>query len=115
MGQVRRRQFLIATGALLAARLADAQPPQKLRRIGILSPAVNGSAQQQRLQRWLRDALQRVGYEEGKNVVIEWRFSNREVADMLVNAEELVRLKVELIIASSNEAVVQAKLSRARA
>lgn len=102
MGQVRRRKFLLASGALLAAPLASiAQPAQPVRRIGFLSPYLPpppGTA-------WLfRESLRRAGYEEGKNLVIEARFAEGNVKRLPVLAEELVRSKVEVIVAVVNSA-----------
>lgn len=100
MRKDRRRRFLLASSALIAAPLtAIAQPAQRLRRIGFLSPfppPPPGAP-------WLfREALKRAGYEEGKNLVIEARFAEGNVERLPALAEELVRSNVELIVASVN-------------
>ena len=77
MGGVARREFLIAAGGLLAAPFAYAQQAPKVRRIGYLSPEVAESEPGRRNQRLLRESLRRVGYEEGRNLSIEWRFAEQ--------------------------------------
>ena len=108
MVQARRREILIASGALLAAPLASySQAPQAVRRIGLLAPFPDADPRRKRVQEALRRELAQLGYEEGKNLVIEWRFALK--GDKLLRlAEELVRLRVELIVALANEAVKQA-------
>ena len=51
----------------------------------------------------------RAGYEEGRNLLIEWRFAEGHVGRLRELADELVRLKVELIVAGLNEATDEAK------
>jgi putative ABC transport system substrate-binding protein len=121
MGQVRRRQFLISTGALRAAPLAIstgalraaplAQPQQttKLTRIGYLSPEVAESEPGRRNQRLLRDSLRRVGYEVGRNLTIEWRFAEGKRHRLDELAQDLVRSHVELIVAFGNGPTLAAK------
>jgi putative ABC transport system substrate-binding protein len=105
-----RRNSLLAVLALGVAPLAArAQQPQKLRRIGVLSLGVAASenAQWARLTfaSWMRTA----GYEEGQNLAIEWRYAEGDVGRLPALAEELARLKVELIMASFNDAIAAAK------
>lgn len=109
MGQVRRRQFLISTGALLAAPLARAQQTMKVRRIGYLSPEVAESEPGRRNQRLLRESLRRVGYEEGRNLTVEWRFAEGKHNRLDELAQDLVRRDVELIVANGNGPIVAAK------
>jgi putative ABC transport system substrate-binding protein len=100
---------MISTGALLAAPLAQAQQTMKVRRIGYLSPEVAESEPGRRNQRLLRESLRLVGYEEGRNLTIEWRFAEgtRDRLDEL--AQDLVQRDVELIVAAGNGPVVAAR------
>jgi len=104
-----RRDTVLALGALAMAPRALAQSAQKLRRIGILTLSVSGSEQAQwgRLMftAWMRDA----GYEDGRNLAIEWRYAEGDASRLPALAEELARLKVELIMASFNDAIAAAK------
>ena len=110
MRKAQRRDFLFAAGALLATPLAClAQPAQKVRRIGFLSPDASSSVFGQRAREMFAASLRGLGYEEGKNLVIEWRWGEAKVETLPALAEELVRLKVELIVARTNDPITAAK------
>lgn len=108
MGQVQRRQILIAAGALLAAPFASAQQPQKMRRIGFLSAVTAGSPFQKQMQQNFSLELGQAGYEEGKNLTIEWRFSDGKEGSLIALANELVQLKVELIVGLNDVSIMAA-------
>jgi putative ABC transport system substrate-binding protein len=99
MSPVQRRTFLLATGALAATALARAQPATRLRRIGYLSPEVADSEPGRRNQRLIRESLRRVGYEEGRNLAIEWRFAEGQPDRLDELAKDLVQREVELVVA----------------
>ena len=65
--------FLIAASALICANLAEAQQPKRLPRIGYLSPSDPGS-ESTRSDRF-RVALRELGYIEGQNIAIEYRYA----------------------------------------
>lgn len=72
MGQVERRRFLVAGGALLAAPLAaKGQSAGRVYQIGFVSPASPGARSVAFLQ-----GLRELGYVEGRNVNIEMRFAD---------------------------------------
>jgi len=96
--ETRRRPLLLAAGALLAERLGHAQQPQRMRRIGFLSPQSDTARRRQ----WWREGLLRAGYAEGRNLLIEWRFAEGQIGCMPGLADELVRLNVELIVTDAN-------------
>jgi putative ABC transport system substrate-binding protein len=103
-----RRAFVASlTGALLAAPLAaEAQPAAKVARIGWLGdkPAPGHPLREAFLQ-GLRD----LGYVEGRNVVIEYRFSEGKLERYPALATELVALKVDVIVAPIAPAALAAK------
>jgi len=74
----------------------DAQPSEKLARIGLLS-ATSASNLKVRLQAF-REGLRELGYVEGKNIVIEYRYANRRFDRLPGQAAELVRLKMDAIV-----------------
>jgi putative ABC transport system substrate-binding protein len=106
-----RRTFVSAVaGGLIAAPLASfAQSAHKVRRIGYLSGTTLASFQSLRNEEWLWDGLRRTGYEEGKNLIIEMRFADGKFERLPALAQELVSLKVELIIAPLNPSIEAAK------
>ena len=99
-----RREFLIAVGgsALLVPAPSFAQPAPKVWRIGYLSPRLR---QDDERDRAFRRGISELGYVEGKNVVIEWRFANGEYERLPAMAAELVRLRVDVIVADSSPAI----------
>ena len=74
-------------------------------RIGVLSP---GDPPPGPLEA-LRQGLRELGYEEGRNIAIEWRFAGAGNDRFRELAEELVRLKVDVIVAINTQASLAAK------
>jgi len=77
---------------------AEAQQPTKIPRIGYLSVS-SPSANVGRIEAF-RQGLRELGYVEGKNIVIEWRYAEGKFDRLPALAAELVRLKVEVIVTS---------------
>jgi putative ABC transport system substrate-binding protein len=92
-----RRRFLLATGTLLAAPLAGAQPSRdRTARIGIL---VGGSfAQRGHLDLALLEGLRDQGYVEGKNLVIERRYADGRTERTPELARELAKMKLDAVV-----------------
>jgi putative ABC transport system substrate-binding protein len=102
------RQWVIASLALslLAAPLAaDAQQVAKRPRIGLLRPESPPDPYTEAFQRGLRE----FGYLEGQNIVIEHRSAEGKADRLPALASELVRLKVDVIVAVSTPAALAAK------
>ena len=102
-----RRAFLAGAAALLAAPLAvEAQQPERVYRIGFLwdSPTAFPDAIEA-----FRQGLHDLGYIEGRNLVIEYRWAEGKSERMRELAEELVRLKVDVIMAPSSTYTEAAK------
>ena len=97
-----RRRLVLALGAgALAAPLVSfaQQKPAKVPRIGILD-AASASASASRVEA-LRAGLRDLGYVEGKNIVIEFRWAEGKYERLPGLAAELVRLKVDVIVAAT--------------
>jgi putative ABC transport system substrate-binding protein len=93
---------------LTAPFVAEAQQPTKVYRIGILA----GSAQALRERRGneaLQQGLRELGYVEGKNVIMEYRYAEENVALLPALAAELVRSNVDIIVATGHPMVLAAK------
>ena len=105
---MRRREFITLLGGAAAAwpLAARAQQPAKVARIGFLGfgPASAYASRVEALRAGLRD----LGYVEGKNIVIEFRWA--ETVDQLPElAAELVRMNVDVIFATSSTEVEAAR------
>ena len=87
---------------LVAAPQVEAQQLSKVPRIGVLDVQSLGQGRRTAFE----DGLRQFGYVDGKNIAIEWR---REHATAEQFAAELVRLKVEVIVATNNPAVAAAQ------
>ena len=96
---------LLAMGIALPA--AHAQPTGKVRRIGYLSAPTRASVEGV-VQAFLR-ALRELGWVEGQNLIIEYRWAEGKIERLPELAAELVRSNVELIVAPANTAAVAAK------
>ena len=90
-----RRAFLSAmTSTLLAAPLVAAQSPVKTARIGVLA---NGTAPTEaHRHEAFRQGLNELGYVEGRNIVIEYRYAEGKSERFPALAAELVRLNVDV-------------------
>ena len=78
---------------LATIHLAEAQQPAKVRKIGVLRADSPPNLSAETFQQAMRD----LGYVEGKNIVIEYRYAEGKVARLSNLAEELVRLNVDVI------------------
>jgi putative ABC transport system substrate-binding protein len=90
---------LLAIAVSAAASLSGtAQPPGKVFRIGILSPAASPST---KAFDSLRKGLRELGYIEGANITIEYRLAAGDYGQLPGMAADLVRLPVDLIVTDS--------------
>ena len=90
-----------------AGAVAQAQQPTKVPRIGFLHGA-SASAIAARIEAF-RQGLRELGYVEGKNIVIEWRYAEGKLDRLPALAAELVRLKVDVIVTAGPAATRAAK------
>src|SRR6266540_5436327 len=100
---------ILAIGVTFATcgALADAQQPGKIFRIGYLDPSTaSGSSI---LVDAFRTKLNKLGWIEGKNITIEYRFSEQKRERLAELTAELVRLKVDLIVVSGITPALAAK------
>jgi putative ABC transport system substrate-binding protein len=103
-----RRAFVVGTGAVLLAvpLAAQAQQAEKVSRIGFLFYGAPGpSPELDAFRQGLRD----LGYIEGQNITIEYRFANGQVGRLPELAAEMVRLKLDVIVTPGTPASMAAK------
>ncbi|HEV8725996.1 MAG TPA: ABC transporter substrate-binding protein [Candidatus Binatia bacterium] len=93
-----KKVFCLVLGALLVplGLPATAQQPMKVPRIGYLIGS-SSFASSARIPPF-RQGLRELGYMEGKNIIIEWRFAEGKPDRLPALAAELVRLKVDVIV-----------------
>src|SRR5207245_11227446 len=105
----RRREFLILLGAAPAAwpLAARAQQPDRVRRVGVLMGIADDFEGQARIAVF-RQALQVLGWSEGRNVQFIYRWSGGNVAHARKFAKELVDLRSDVILANSTPAAAAA-------
>src|ERR1043166_5585831 len=96
--------MLVAATLLAVAVVSEAQQPKKVPRIGYLSgsAAAAMSSRTEAFQHGLRD----LGYVEGKNIVIEYRYGDGKLDRVPALAAELVRLNVDMIVIAGGNATV---------
>ena len=99
---VAKLSLVVAVSILAAPLAADAQPAGKVHRIGFLG---GGSGTVEAFRQGLRE----LGWVEGQNIVIGYRFAEGRFDRLPDLAVELVRLKVDVIAAGGTPAAVAAK------
>ena len=98
--------WLLVTVLLIGAAPSDAQQTGKVYRVGRLSGSLSSSTFSIDA---IRRELRELGYVEGKNIVFELRYAEEKPERLAPLADELVRLKVELIIAGGQNDALTAK------
>jgi putative ABC transport system substrate-binding protein len=97
----------LALGMLLVPLTADAQQAGKVARIGFLGAGSPSDMSSPRLDVF-RQGLRELGWVEGQNIVIDYRFAEGRVERLPDLAAELVRLKVDIIVAAAGTPPVAA-------
>ena len=105
----KRREFItLLGGAAIAWPLAArAQPAGKIYRIGFL--ANDPTIPAQPAGQAFLDGLRESGFVEGKNIIIERRFAEGRLDRYAVLVAELMRLEVDVLVTSANQATLAAK------
>jgi putative ABC transport system substrate-binding protein len=94
---MKRREFILLLGGAAVARPLSAQAQQsKMARIGAL---YIGTADAESFKKELREGLRELGYVEGQNIAFEFRSAEGKLDRLPELAAELVRLKVDVIVA----------------
>ena len=88
--------ILLVIAVMGVGARAEAQQPAKVPRVGYLN-AVSPSTVSDRIEAF-RQGLRELGYVEGKNIVIEYRYAEGKLDRLPALASELVRLKMDVIV-----------------
>jgi putative ABC transport system substrate-binding protein len=101
--------IVVLTLSLLAApRATEAQQPPPVHRIGVLSIAASGPVGSPNVQAFLA-GMRALGYVEGQNLVMEYRWADGQAARFPALAAELVRLPVDVLVVPTTPAALAAK------
>ena len=104
-----RRAFLCGlTGTLAVPFGAGAQPAGKVWRIGVLVPAEPASPTDPNIGAF-RQGLRDLGYAEGQNIVVEYRYAHGKTELYPELVAQLVRLNVDVMVVGSGPATLAAK------
>jgi putative ABC transport system substrate-binding protein len=107
-----RRTFMaVISGGMVAAPFAavTAQPREEGHRVGYLNPGSASDPLRQRRLDAFRQGLRELGYVEGQNIAIESRWAEGQYDRYPALAANLVRLKVDVIVAQSGQATQAAQ------
>ena len=96
---MRRRQFLALLGSMAIGCPADAvaQKPDRVRRIGVLIPVTADSALGQRNAKMCTQALHDVGWTDGQNTRIDYRWPGGDIEQIQSLAKELVGSRPDVL------------------
>jgi putative ABC transport system substrate-binding protein len=106
-----RREFLVALSGAVAAWpvAARAQRAERVRRIGVLMSSKEDDPIAQSRVAALRDGLKQLGWNEGRNLLLEWRWGDADVVRTRHYAEELVKLAPDALLANGTPATAALK------
>src|SRR5262245_25523663 len=99
--------LLIAVALVAFGVIAEAQQPKKVPRIGYVSSGT--AASESTRSEPIRLALRELGYIEGQNIAIEYRYAEGRQERFPNLLAELVRLKVDIIVVSGDRGILAAK------
>jgi putative ABC transport system substrate-binding protein len=108
---MKRREFITLLGSaavassLLRPLVTQAQQPERMRRIGVLMPAAADDADYQSRIAALLQGLAQLGWTDGRNMRIEYRWAGGDAVDIRRHAAELVALSPDVILATSSPVV----------
>jgi putative ABC transport system substrate-binding protein len=106
----RRRVLALLGGAILGwPRVTRAQQADGIRRLGLLLPYVQSDPQAQARVSAFTAALQERGWTDGRNVRLEFRYTQGQPARLPALAAELVQSKVDVILTAGTESTDAAR------
>src|SRR6478672_9898720 len=106
---MRRREFIRLAGAAAWPLVARAQPGERMRRIGVLMGRAADDAEGQKQAAVLQRALEELHWSSPRNVEIVYRWAAGDPVRAQAQANELVKLGVEIIVANGTPALVAAR------
>ena len=114
---MRRREFVTLLGggsAVAWPRMASAQHPDRVMRIGVLGPRPENTGIAGGVAAGypaMLDELRKLGFSEGRNLTVEFRTVEQERGAVFADAAELVRSNADVLVAIGPEVGVQAAVA----
>jgi putative ABC transport system substrate-binding protein len=102
---MRLNRFLISLFVFALSTLAEAQQQAKVPKVGWLGVRPASAGRQETIRRMLGE----LGYVEGKNIAFEYRYADDHLDRLPALADELVRLKVDVVVTPSTPEALAAK------
>ena len=104
---MRRREFITLLGGAAASwpLAARAQQQEQMRRIGVLVGLAEDDPETKARLGGFQQGLAKLGWSEGRNISVEYRFARASPDQIKVHAKELVALKPDVILAHSTSVV----------
>src|SRR5215510_12034661 len=106
---IKRLLWLLALFLLAAGTFAEAQLPKKIPRIGWLSLQLPTAPNQAPRLKGFAQGLRELGYIDGQNIVIEYRWAEGKLDRLAELAADLVRTRVDIILLAGEESIRAAK------
>jgi putative ABC transport system substrate-binding protein len=104
---MKRRQFITLIGGAVASPLvAHAQQLDRMRRIGVLTPGAATDVENQNRILAFQQGLHELGWTDGRNIRIDYRWGGSDADRIRSYASELVALGPDVILAVSSQVVV---------
>ena len=94
---LKKLSLILVVSVITSVQIAHAQQPAKVPRIAYVA-AASLAANANRVEAF-KQGLRELGYVEGKNIVVEWRFADGEDSRLPALVAELLRLKIDIIVA----------------
>ena len=106
MPGMRRRDFVaLLSGAAAWPFAARAQQPERVRRVGVLQPTAENDPETQARTKAFRQGLAALGWTEGRDILIDYRYAAGDAARIKAYAAEIVSAGLDLILAQSTPVV----------
>jgi putative ABC transport system substrate-binding protein len=105
---MRRREFITLLGSAAVAwpLKARAQQPDRMRRVSVLMAYVESDINAQQWTKAFGEALQELGWNNGRNIQLDYRWAGPNPDRLRSDAEELVRLSPDVLLAGATPAVI---------
>ena len=105
MNNRRKLIFALGAGALAAPLIPYAQQKPRMWRVGFLAQRARPAAMDPDIYGAFPRGMRELGYVEGRNLVIEWRFADGKIDRLPALASELAALKPDVIVAGATPSV----------